>query len=1121
MKRLRVLALLAAGAFASPANASDTVVSYDASSLPSGWAATNLTVTGTTLSLSLDGTGAFLSEGYLDIPFSPSYGGQLLQIDAERVNLFVNGDFESDQTVRTYLATSACGSCTRVGKGTGNWLTDALWGSSLPSIESDGSGGYAGKLRRGRKLLQIVPVVPDEEYTFRADVDASRMAADYYVASAGETETQQLAVGIGFTDSSYRNVTFLNPGNHETASTLQLASYEPDEIYDGRVGFKIRTMGCGERVKYAASSGTWPADVTFDMCEDAGGAALTAVSDDGTSSAAYSEGDIDYASIYFLNSWFGVSGDPADDSGYYALIDNATLYRDKEIEIQILDAGGNVLQSSTVEDGFYVDPNEDIATLRIYLRSSKPDAAPVINSVAVKDGWDVEVTAGAVAAEFAESRLGTLFVVGPKSDMLNEDLPIRSLCTDPLEGDEIACLSSLNSRYGTNGYRWGLSPGHLQATLNADGTDYDFALTESGEIYLNRVVEFSGYGMDMLAILQKDGTVYYDDPDDGRSWAVGTSVNELPDPAGVRSETEQAYYLMEKYAHFWTGLFNGTTTYTYAHIKSGASAVLPKVTRWEIFNEDNINETTWLDLPAWGHEEDAAARAAIAEEMADLAEDMARIVKADIPDAEVSFTGMAAHYGPVFNTDDLSDYLVHLDSSLFDVANFHPYADMVRAENREDVVRSRWDETVSVLSAHGFSGKDVIFTEYGNTREIYDPGCAYDADLGRYATQSSANLDWERGYGEEEFGKLIARETLTLLGLPVAMVKPYGAHNYANESHGFSAEADGSGGYECWRSHSLYNFHFFERVGGTGILSGVDEPTKYEANDAGTAYLTIAKHLAVSNPVETSISSTDAFTATSGDYYRAQAFDLADGSHAVALWWCRDYNYGVNVPWMGYMGADAGFEEKRVFNVALTGMTDVNSAKLVRLDGTPEESIPVSVSGAITTLQNVVVGEMPVLVKLEYDASIVDTDSDGLADSIDPNVSLANSWWWVNKDKARVSLAASGNYTFVAGKKIALPALYAASKGGVTVKGVLDASKAQSTVIYPCPERPASAGLTKEELLSSSPGTGVVVTRGTGLLSGGVVKITESTLASRVKNYGICVKDATLSLPVKNLRPTL
>jgi hypothetical protein len=100
-------------------------------------------------------------------------------------------------------------------------------------------------LLRGRKFLQIVPIAPDEEYTFGVNVDTSRMAVDYASASTGEAETQQLAIGMGFTDSSFRNITFLDPGSHETASSLQLSSYEPAAVYDPRVGFKIRSMGCG------------------------------------------------------------------------------------------------------------------------------------------------------------------------------------------------------------------------------------------------------------------------------------------------------------------------------------------------------------------------------------------------------------------------------------------------------------------------------------------------------------------------------------------------------------------------------------------------------------------------------------------------------------------------------------------------------------------------------------------------------------------------------------------------------------------------------------------------------------------------------------------------------------
>jgi hypothetical protein len=451
------------------------------------------------------------------------------------------------------------------------------------------------------------------------------------------------------------------------------------------------------------------------------------------------------------------------------------------------------------------------------------------------------------------------------------------------------------------------------------------------------------------------------------SYAGSTYVNDIPDPTGVRTSDEQALYLMQKYARFWVGLFNGSTSYTYQHIRSGATVRPPKVTRWEIFNEDNIVTTEWRDLEAWGDITDATERAAVAQEMTDLAESFADIVKAGIPAAEISTSGLAPHSGPVFNTEDLETYLTTLDPARFDMVNFHPYAStLVRSEFKEEAIRTRWNATKTVLASHGFSEKEVLFTEYGETHQIYDPGCVYDTTSKLWQTQSTPTTDWQRGYGDKAFGKLVARETLTLLALPATRVKFYGAHTWEGESNG------GNTDYTCWQSDWKYRFNLFERVPDTGILAGLDKPSEYVANAGGKAYFSIAKYLSQARPLKTTVESVDRLTTAGKDYFHAQAFVTPDEKYILAVWWYQDYSYGDPMTWMSYIDGtrDFGFRELRNFTVAVSGITGVNSAKLIRLDGSGEAtdlSLASLASGVV--VQGVVAGELPVLIKLDAGSS--------------------------------------------------------------------------------------------------------------------------------------------------------
>jgi hypothetical protein len=561
---------------------------------------------------------------------------------------------------------------------------------------------------------------------------------------------------------------------------------------------------------------------------------------------------------------------------------------------------------------------------------------------------------------------------------MNEDISSRTLCLDPETEESSSCLT-VWQKYGLSHLRYGMFQSSLLVT--EDDGEYSFSFTQDGETILKRLLEFSDAGIELLSIIVKTGGFYYNRPDDSKSTAVLTNIDDIVGDCSIsESATEACYQFLEKYARERAHLVDGETDYVFQHVDAGRMVTLPKV-RWEIFNEDNITETDWLGWKAWGsllaiHEDEEAAN--VSKEMGELSNRIATVILEENPDANITFTGMSAHYGPIFNTEDLSIFIPHLDSPLYEGSNFHPYSDNDPVEGRENLILERWAAMEGLLSSYSFlSDKDMHITEYGETIEIYDPACTAGTN-GNY-TQDTSNLNknWSRGYGETEHAHLFSRETLTLLSLPAKTIKPYGLITQENESAGRYANTNGSGGYECWHSHSNYNFNLVERIAGTGFFSGKDEPSQYRLNDAGLAYTTIGKYLSVngSSPYATTITSSDDQIDINNAYYNSFFFENGAGQYVLALWWYDTYNYSYDhaAEWMNYYTGinDDGFSGKRKHAIkinsgATTGFSNVTRAKLVYLDGSAEENLSLGKdeNGNIY-VYGVVMGGLPVMVVLE------------------------------------------------------------------------------------------------------------------------------------------------------------
>lgn len=914
-------------------NAATEVLSFDFSSgLPSGVAGNCIASDGAVhLPQNTDGT--FVDECYIDIAVTASQiSGKTIALDATRVNSLVSGDFEgmAAKDIRLYAATN---STYNTDKATGAWYSSVTNAANRPAA-AEGTDGNAivtlSKYKTG--LTQFVKVKPGIDLRLAFDADTSLLG------TASGTD-QLFYLSMAFYDENFKALTFLNPISETTSSSQgNFINYGPDKgVFHEEM--LLRVIDCEDHVKYLAGDGVYASTLSFNQCQDTNGEALT-----NESGEKYTKDDIAHMGIVLSVNWSTADGTTT--------LDNVVLDYAQQIELQILDKAGTVTRKAAGGNSMYAKTVKEDGLLRIYIRTLKPSESPLIRSITIPGSAAVTVTAGTQKSSYTSSRLGGLHVYGPKGDFENPDITMRSLCTDPLTYESISCLD-LGVRYNNNISRWAFFQNRLTVKKSDDGTDWEFSLNENGELNLKRLLEFTDLGYQVNATMVKSGGFMYDDPDDEKSWEVTTEVNKLADPLGKRSELEQDYYMVERYAATIAKLFKGDTSYTFQYIDVGKTVTLPKISYYEIFNEDNITGTSWAGWDAWGSIEDDAEAATVAESMADLQALLSNAILAHIPDAKISYSGLASHYGPVFNTDDLTLLATHLMKNSFTLNNFHPYANEDQDTGKEDLIKQRWAATEAVLASQGIASYDTFFGEYGYTKEIYDPACVYDTTKRINVRTDTPNMTWSRGYGEVEHAKLFARHTATLLSLPAYGVNPYGVQTLENEAWGYDINDDGTGGLECWQSSTAVRFEIFDRIADTGILANKDdEPTQYELNQAGVAFAIISKHLAKANGLIT----THSHELGQDEFLNTEVFALGEGHYAMTVSYYRTYDYGTN--YMDYMSGakDNGFTDLKQFDFTIDGLT-ITSATVVSLADGKKTSL--TVSGNV--VEDVVVGAMPVI----------------------------------------------------------------------------------------------------------------------------------------------------------------
>lgn len=979
--------------------------------LPEDASVNNLEIVDGKLQLSDDASGSFVTAGDITIRVNAfDVSGKLIKLSATRVNMAVNGDFSDTalNTIYTFNPNSTCASCAAITKAKtpGFWFTNGTYMGAVPTVintASSGDADYAAKLTQANQsLMQFFQIIPGEDYTLNFDLDATELAES-------ATTEQLLSVYFGFLDSSLQNLNIYDPKNHVPMCTafpcsypfLTAASYDQDE--SGEIRFRIRALDCDDHTQYVDGSGLYSGDVSYNFCQN-GGTALEILDDDGAVVGSYSSADeIAYMALYFKASWMGSSY-----SANYALVDDVVLDLEDQIKVEVLDAAGVVVQSSTLDNGFYVAPTTTAAAIRLSLKSHRTDVSPSVTALTISDGLDVIVTVGDVIATFTETRLNPGVNTPPRSEFVDSTrTESRSQCVDPIDS-EIKSCHEVYLNHGIDEVRAYFDTNYIEVSWDGIAEEYSFRIDPTDEYLFNyRMREYLDAGIGIASVMLPGPDSYfamstelfndycgpitdpasalYDSANDccfnsagaARSWWSGIfcSADHFADrrSSPTRTGNEQAVHMITSAATYIANLYNGETTYTFT---DGATLTFPKVDVFEVYGETNRGTydddpvpLAWADLPQ--------------DDFVDLVNAIGTAFRAAQPDAAVMT--------PSVLTDGVSDggdgnaidvpyaleYLSRWDKDIFTAYNIHPYVDF---PHQPEEIWTQWAEVKAGMTAAGWTNHPLYVTEWGFTQEVNDPYCN-DTANNRYINSGSAVADFSRGWGENEFAKLIAREQLLILSLPVAKSNLYGDFTNESEYLGYDVTR-GSSTYYCWHHHSSANYNIFSRQEGSGILSGDwtdsdtsndnDEPTIFEVNAAGQAYLTIAKHLSVSNPYESSVALADEASAENEKYF--STFFAADESdtYYLGLWWYKDYFYTPNILAINdtYGIMDEGFTETRIHDVAISGISSVSSAAIISLEDGSETSLTVTTNGGGQSVVNgVIFGEMPVLLKISTAAT--------------------------------------------------------------------------------------------------------------------------------------------------------
>ncbi len=900
----------------------------------------------TSASISATGTGLAITdfsgltdnylEAYVDLTLTP---GQLVQFSEKHVTLGVvrqnaiqDGDFE--------LGT--------LGTAGSSWTEH---GGDVEAVSAGYLRGLSAELRvaagsgSASYFQQYFPTNPGDVYRL------------YYRARMDETLPEYGGVG------AYGTLDIRARYSATAADAGVISPMSPDEGYSG----STLTTDSSDRyeliVRHTSASGTVLGAQHFAIadCDE------HVVLDDGVRHIGFQRyastnctSDIQYGVVTF----YATGRSPASDSRI--LVDDVMVDWVRQVEVQILDhdsAGvtSTVLQSTTVDTGFYVEPLRPGAhpygvTVRVILRTHEAGVSPVLRQIDIRDAIPVEVVVGNSVSSFSEARLGADMHIPPREEFDNYDdygAEMSTLCHDPATGGATHCYE-LFAAYGIRSARMFLDPADFDWI--DDGTDWVLTPNLDGLNLIQRITEARTAGLDPVLMLPAHGP-----PLTSMSFWNEDCTDVIYDDlysATPRDDAEQSRHLFTRFALALVEGLDG------AHSEFGFA----QVDNFEILNEPNY-EAFEPYCPELLPPED------LPQLIAEVAEALSTGGRTDF---QLSFGGLEPDDGYMYDDTYLRDTLLpELDAAWFTHAAFHSYTKTWPPET----VRAQFPAVDVLLDNAGWNDLPIWLTEYAYKRATYDPDCS--ASL--YTTEQS---EWiNRGYGEAAHAHLMARNTLAALTTSAERIMAWG--QMSNEMVDDVSDP-------CWEAMSD-NKVMFERVEGTGAAYGGADPVEFSANAAGLAWLTIGRYLASANALmvqATHVGWPSSVRERSWDeHVEVPVYEIGSG-YAAAVYTWKDYEYGAILPHLGesteiawkamvYDEAerctdtaiacgvrDVGFRGKRVFTLSLRGLVraaDIDTVSLVPLDGSfTETPLDFSYDGSDQlVVRHVVAGELPVLVLIE------------------------------------------------------------------------------------------------------------------------------------------------------------
>ncbi len=913
-------------------------------SLPPSATLHNLVVSGGVLVLDTD-AGGYLEEGYVDISVLPNdVTARNLLVKAELVNTLFQGDFEglTSSDILMHVPKDSANYSDPI---PGVWFSDASWPKHLPEVVAGGTGS-AASIRNQGTLFQFFRVHPGESYRLTFDIDPSGL-------DSGQAVTVRLSfytndpLGTGptgpFGRLLLRQAKFQD--TTKTTETIQIFRTEPGDGPQSEVKLRFRIIDAEDHLIYQGGDGEYPDDVMFNFTRDDVGGPLPVVDPalDTTDAAyiirsAYTADDIVYAAVELAPNWRG-------SSSAYAIVDNVRLVREDQVEVVLLDAFDNPIESSTLLTGFRV--TERPSTIRVYLRTSIPTETPSVESITICDGFRVDLAAGAEIGNIDQNRLGFTGFISPRLDWNDKTLPdIRTEIVDPSTGVAENALTYLVN-HGISRWRNALLASYLNMSYSTS-TGLGLCLRDNetdhyhidGQVLATRYRNLADAGFTILEIIEPDGII----DDSGKYTSTFDDAPTTPsDKASLHID----------FTRLVTELCSDGATHMFA---DGSSVDFPVISNYQVSVETNLGTDDawyWILFPP------VPNYAAHVEQL----NDMAAAIQGASPTGATIATSISTTTQGCFAADYFSNLwssapAYGLDASLFTYLGINTFSNSVCTP--EMFPAAIGDLRTGYLDP-SWAGYDLAIGAFSEKRTIYDPGPCF------------VNGTWDRAYGEDLFAKRVARATLNNLRLPAKEIYYYALFD--------ESWVSGSGcppGYNLcfdpgWKSGTWTTL--LDRVDGTGLLGWGDAletgnfttATQYIPNRGGIAFLEIGEILSSASPYESSLRK---YHLTSPqEYYHHALFKDLDGNWIVALWFFKEYDYATDAgDWLS--GAyDSGFLETRLVDLVLpSSLGSVSRATLIPLDGQYAESLRIgTLPSGNSIVDGMAVGEMPVLVKLELE----------------------------------------------------------------------------------------------------------------------------------------------------------